>query len=194
MAKISTALDASQLCQECGLCCTGLLFEYVSFSDQELKNVKLGSYKTKESGKRSLPHPCQFLDGTTCGIYIDRPSRCRSYACISRQQVLNGEKGLEEGRAHVTDIQNLLDQLVPISKQVSGDDFRDIGFRKFCEKFIKTIERKLNKDIMPSEQEQKAVLLCFEIVKIIDRHFRKTSRLNKFAQLVTGIDYLTGQS
>lgn len=194
MAKISTALDASQLCQECGLCCTGLLFEYVSFSDQELKNVKLGSYKTKESGKRSLPHPCQFLDGTTCGIYIDRPSRCRSYACISRQQVLNGEKGLEEGRARVTDIQHLLDQLVPISKQVSGDDFRDIGFRKFCEKFIKTIERKLNKDIMPSEQEQKAVLLCFEIVKIIDRHFRKTSRLNKFAQLVTGIDYLTGQS
>lgn len=194
MEKISTAHDASNLCQQCGLCCTGVLFEYVSFGEHELQSVELGSYKMKESGKQSLPHPCQFLDGTSCGIYVDRPSRCRSYACISRQQVLNGEKVLDEGSALITEIQTLLMQLVPIAQEVSGQDYRDVGFRKFCEKFIKSIETKLNKEIMPTELEQQVVTLCFEIVKIIDRHFRKTSRLNKFAQLVTGIDYLAEQT
>lgn len=194
MEKTSTAHDASNLCQQCGLCCTGLLFEYVTFRDEELQNVELGSYKVKEPGKRSLPHPCQFLDGTSCGIYIDRPARCRSYACVSRQQVLNGEKALDECSARVVEIQDLLEQLVPISQEVSGKDYRNIGFRKFCEKFIKSIEKKLNKDIMPTQSEQKAIGLCFEIVKMIDRHFRKTSRLNRLAQLVTGIDYLTEQT
>lgn len=190
MEKTTTAQDASQLCQQCGLCCTGLLFEYVSFGERELQNVEVGAYKVKEPGKRSLPHPCQFLEGTACGIYVDRPSKCRSFACISRQHVLNGTKTLDEGSAVVTETQALLAQLASIGQKTSDLDYRSIGFRKFCEKFAKSVEKKLNKGIMPTEVEQNVVLLCFEIIKIIDRHFRKTSRLNKYAQLVTGIDYL----
>jgi len=190
MENSTTAQDASNLCQQCGLCCTGLLFEYVSFGERELQNVEVGAYKVKEPGKKALPHPCQFLDGTACGIYVDRPSRCRGFACISRQHVLNGSKTLEEGSAVVAEIQALLAQLASIGDEAPGLDYRTIGFRKFCETFAKSIDKKLNKGIMPSGGEQKVVALCFDIIKIIDRHFRKTSRLNKYAQLLTGIDYL----
>lgn len=190
----STAHDASTLCQQCGLCCTGLLFEYVSFDDRELANVDVTNIRVKEPGKKTLPHPCQFLDGSSCGIYVDRPRKCRSYACTSREQVLNGEKTLEEGRAVVSEIQGLLGELVPLSKDTLGHDYRKTGFRKFAEAFAKSIDKKLRKNVVPSELEQKTVTLCFEIIKIIDRHFRKTSRLNKYAQLATGIDHLKSQS
>lgn len=191
MQEMTTAHDASNLCQQCGLCCKGLLFEYVSFGERELKNVEVGAFKVKESGKKALPHPCQFLDGTSCGIYADRPSRCRSFACISRQQVLNGEKTLDQGSVIVAEVQRLLAQLGSIGDEAPDVDYRTVGFRKFCEKFAKSIDKKLNKRNMPTETEQKVVSLCFDIIKIIDRHFRKTSRLNRYAQLVTGIDYLT---
>ena len=190
MEKTNTAQDASNLCQQCGLCCTGLLFEYVSFKEHELQNVDVGAYKMNKPGKRALTHPCQFLDGTSCGIYIDRPSKCRSFACISRQKVLNGTIALDEGNSVVAEIQGLLLQLASIGEETPGLDYQTIGFRKFCEKFAKSIDKKLNKGTLPTETEQKVVSLCFEIIKIIDRHFRKTSRLNKYAQLVTNIDYL----
>jgi len=48
--------------------------------------------------------------------------------------------------------------------------------------------------MLPSEVEQKTVTLCFEIIKIIDRHFRKTSRLNTYARLVISIDHLNEKS
>ena len=194
MESMSTAHDASKLCQQCGLCCTGLLFEYVSYRENELQNIEVINPKVREPGKLTFSHPCQFLDGTSCSIYLDRPSKCRSYACVSRQQVLNGEKTLDQGEAIVDEIQNLLRKLVPLSKEVTGRSFHDIGFRKFSEKFAKSIERKLRKGEVPSQLEKEAVTLSFDIIKIIDRHFRKTSRLNKFAQLITGIHYLVGQS
>lgn len=194
MSNTSTAHDASNLCQQCGLCCTGLLFEYVSYREHELRNVEVINPKVREPGKLTISHPCQFLNGTSCGIYVDRPSKCRGYACTSRQQVLNGEKTLDQGSAIVNQLQLLLADLAPLSMEVTGQNFRNTGFRKFSERFAKSIDKKLRKDEMPTAQEQQTVVLTFEIIKIIDRHFRKTSRLNKFAQLVTGIDYLAEQS
>jgi Fe-S-cluster containining protein len=192
--QTSTAHHASTLCQQCGLCCTGLLFEYVSFEDHELGNVDVTNIKVKEPGKKTLPHPCQYLEGTSCGIYIDRPRKCQSFACTSRQRVLNGEMPLKDGSAIVTETQGLLEELIPLSKDTLGRDYRKTGFRKFAAAFAKSIDKKLRNQVMPSEVEQKTVTLCFEIIKIIDRHFRKTSRLNTYAQLVTGIAYLNEQS
>lgn len=90
----------------------------------------------------------------------------------------------------VAEIHRLLALLSSIGDETPEFDYRTVGFRKFCEKFAKSVDKKLEKGTTPTETEQKLVSVCFDIIKIIDRHFRKTSRLNKYAQLVTGIDYL----
>ena len=173
MEKTNTAQDASNLCQQCGLCCTGLLFEYVSFKEHELQNVDVGAYKMNKPGKRALTHPCQFLDGTSCGIYIDRPSKCRSFACISRQKVLNGTIALDEGNAVVAEIQGLLLQLASIGEETPGLDYQTIGFRKFVRSLRSLLIKSSTKGLCRQRQSKKLSACALKSSKLLIGIFAK---------------------
>lgn len=190
MDNETTAHAASTLCQQCGLCCAGLLFEHVNFRENELQNIEGVAFKVIEPGKKALPHPCQFLDGTRCSIYVDRPSNCKSFACVARREVLNGKLALNDGAALVQQIKAYLLQLNPIALELTNSSISELGFRDFCAQFIKTMEKKVRNGTLPSQDEQAAVKVCFEAVKIVDRHFRKTRRLNKFADILLSIENL----
>jgi Fe-S-cluster containining protein len=94
-----TAVD--QLCPNCGLCCDSTLFADVELragdDPKRLKKLGLTIFKkSKEEeheheeekelrkGGRSKPafaQPCACFDGKFCGIYEDRPKRCRLFEC-----------------------------------------------------------------------------------------------------------------
>jgi uncharacterized protein len=73
-----------QLCPNCGLCCDSTLFADVELraGDDVKRLKKLGlTIEKKTQTKLAFAQPCACFDGKLCGIYADRPKRCRAFEC-----------------------------------------------------------------------------------------------------------------
>jgi hypothetical protein len=83
-----------QLCLNCGLCCDSTLFAdvelYVGDNAKRLKQLGL-TLKQKTKSKLAFAQPCACFDGKLCGIYGDRPRRCRLFECGLLKRVGTGE-------------------------------------------------------------------------------------------------------
>jgi Fe-S-cluster containining protein len=86
--------DIEQLCPNCGLCCDSTLFADVELragdDAKRLKQLGLTLVK-KGKGKVSFAQPCECFDGKLCGIYDDRPKRCRLFECGLLKKVATEE-------------------------------------------------------------------------------------------------------
>jgi Fe-S-cluster containining protein len=74
----------SQLCPNCGLCCDSTLFADVELraGDDAKRLQQLGlTLEKKGKNKIAFAQPCACFDGKLCGIYHDRPKRCRAFEC-----------------------------------------------------------------------------------------------------------------
>jgi len=110
-----------QLCPNCGLCCDSTLFADVELraGDDEKRLAQLGlSLKEKSRTKLAFAQPCACFDGKLCGIYADRPKRCRLFECGLLKKVGTGEmsagaalKKISEARALATRVRDLLSAL-----------------------------------------------------------------------------------
>src|SRR6516164_4862180 len=78
------AIDGSELCLQCGLCCDGTVFHHGRLDDGEQDFVEsLGlPVEPKPGGGHALSLPCPaFLDGC-CSRYTEpRPAICGDYRC-----------------------------------------------------------------------------------------------------------------
>ena len=110
-----------QLCPNCGLCCDSTLFADVELrvGDDAKRLVRLGLSLTKK-GKTKLAfvQPCACFDGKFCGIYADRPKRCRLFECGLLKKVEAGEmnasaalKKISEAKALAKKVSDLLESL-----------------------------------------------------------------------------------
>jgi Fe-S-cluster containining protein len=72
------------LCPNCGLCCDSTLFADVELrAGDDAKRLKqLGlTLEQKTKSKLAFAQPCACFAGNLCGIYPDRPKRCRKFEC-----------------------------------------------------------------------------------------------------------------
>src|SRR5271170_4644277 len=84
----------AQLCPNCGLCCNGVLFADVELraGDDAERLRQLGlTLEKKGQGRLAFAQPCACFDGKFCGIYADRPKRCRTFECGLLKKVQSGE-------------------------------------------------------------------------------------------------------
>jgi Fe-S-cluster containining protein len=88
-------MDAiDQLCPNCGMCCDSTLFADVELraGDDAKRLKKLGlTLEKKTATKLAFAQPCACFDGALCGIYADRPKRCRLFECGVLKRVKTGE-------------------------------------------------------------------------------------------------------
>jgi Fe-S-cluster containining protein len=84
------------LCPNCGLCCNGVLFADVELrkSDDARRLAGLGLSVEKKGRKQAFAQPCACFDGRLCGIYAERPVRCRTFECGLLKRVQAGELGV----------------------------------------------------------------------------------------------------
>ena len=83
-----------QLCPSCGLCCDSSLFADVELraSDNPARLSRLGLTLLKKTRfTTAFAQPCACFDGKLCGIYGDRPKRCRTFECGLLKRVAAGE-------------------------------------------------------------------------------------------------------
>lgn len=90
--------DASTLCQRCGLCCDGNLFNSVPLADAEVEPVRARGLivVARGDGGSALRQRCAALGERGCGVYAQRPGRCREYRCMLLVAMMEGEVGLAE--------------------------------------------------------------------------------------------------
>lgn len=81
----------AKLCLSCGLCCNGVLFRDVELQpdDDAKKLAALGLPIERLKTKTRFPQPCAALgEDCRCGIYTQRPQRCRQFDCALLQSAV----------------------------------------------------------------------------------------------------------
>lgn len=186
----STAHAAGDLCHHCGLCCTGLLFRHVRLGSSDKSFMETYEVQARESSSDGtvMRLPCSFRDGTSCRVYADRPRKCRSYSCILRRQVSNGSTGIAQARGIVDDLKILIHLMDPVLRNITGSGFYEMNFRDFCRRFAREARQRIADGTGLNEAEQQLIPIAFEVIKIIDRDFRETGRLDDFEDLLLAQD------
>lgn len=104
-----SALHSSQLCQACGVCCTGAFFSHVTVTTKEAETLKSTAIKTHVNKKEKtvFDQPCVALSGTSCSIYDKRPGACRAFLCKLTRSVLTGETEFDSALETVGELKAL---------------------------------------------------------------------------------------
>jgi Fe-S-cluster containining protein len=111
----------SQLCPNCGLCCDSTLFRDAELQrgDNAKRLAGLGlSLEKKGRNKLAFAQPCACFDGKFCGIYSERPKRCRTFECGLLKRVQADElavnaalKKISEAKKRAENVRGLLRSL-----------------------------------------------------------------------------------
>ena len=187
MSESERERDAAAACETCGLCCSGLLFARVRVKEEDTAARERLGLGTAPDGV-PLPHPCRCLNGTLCSIYDDRSGNCRTYQCETRREILRGETTLARARARIADVKDRLAALDPLAETLMGRTVRATGFRPFTYAFIAAFEKKQARGLKATGTERAVIRQSLEILKIVDRHFRETSRIRFFAGFLYDVE------
>jgi Fe-S-cluster containining protein len=113
--------SVDQLCPNCGLCCDSTLFADVELraGDDVKRLKKLGlTIEKKTPAKLAFAQPCACFDGKLCGIYQDRPKRCRLFECgllkkVEAEEMTAGAalKKISEAKQRANKVRELLRSL-----------------------------------------------------------------------------------
>jgi hypothetical protein len=108
-----TAL-VSQLCVQCGLCCSGVLHPSAALMQDEgdfARSIGMDVVARQKDGEVRLyaSLPCSRLSGTACGIYGQRrPIVCGTYFCHLAKNLDSGAIPFDDALAKVARAQALV--------------------------------------------------------------------------------------
>ncbi|NOR58766.1 MAG: hypothetical protein GQ474_09620 [Sulfurimonas sp.] len=97
----NSAKESSELCQECSMCCTGVIFSHVTISKNAHNRLPQAKGKIK-GGNFKMSFPCQYIQEGSCTVYTERPNRCKTYSCKLLDKVISGEIPFEQANQITT--------------------------------------------------------------------------------------------
>src|SRR5215471_15482426 len=97
---VRAAVDGSELCLQCGLCCDGTIFTHARLYESEREFTESLGMKVGErpdGGGLGAVLPCpNFVDGC-CSLYsVRRPAICGDYQCALLTGYVAGTRRLNE--------------------------------------------------------------------------------------------------
>lgn len=107
------------LCLSCGLCCDGTMFENVELGPGEAE--RLEGRVSLSADRKLLRQGCRALEGCKCGVYEDRPQKCREFSCVILSSLEAGNITEEEAREGVAEARSRRDA---VAKLMGDDDPR----------------------------------------------------------------------
>ena len=170
-SKLNEREAVSQLCPACGMCCNGVLFGDVELQrNNDAKNLAaLGmTLQKKKNGKISFNQPCSCFDGKLCGIYENRPTRCRTFECRLLERTQSGKvtiasalKAIAEARCAADEVQKLVRELGQSDEQMPLN-------RRYSEVMSQPIDLA---DEENSGHRGELMLAVHKLTKILERDF-----------------------
>lgn len=107
--------QASQLCMDCGLCCTGVVHDAgVLDADEVAPAAELGLALLPASIRAGWSFPCAALQGTLCGIFGRRPRCCSRYKCQVLVEMLDGTLPVDEAVARTRHAMQLFADMLAV--------------------------------------------------------------------------------
>ena len=118
-------MSLSTLCQQCGLCCNGALFTFLPVEPDELERTRALGVKleARRDGRTAMLLPCRVLKGTCCGVYEQRPARCREYVCELGKALQSGGRPIDAALTIVGEARRQLSELEALlGPKAAGDE------------------------------------------------------------------------
>lgn len=152
---------ASRLCLACGLCCNGVLFDIVCLQPQDAMKPleRLGMKINRRKTEPYFKQPCGFLQDRRCGIYEQRPARCRLFECRILRRLEAGEFSEEQAAAL---IRQALQKVAEIEMRLG-----ELGGQNAQETLESRVEQALEARPDPALRDQLRKLHL-----LLDREFR----------------------
>ncbi|MCB9134025.1 MAG: hypothetical protein H6636_01265 [Anaerolineales bacterium] len=148
------ASPANQLCQACGLCCTGHLFIWAKLRPAELDPAEaLGMHVYRDDPtQRGFSQPCPLWQGV-CTIYTTRhyPRSCKAYTCNLFDEVLCEDTTLSEALAVIEQAKTMIAEVEALLPASPNPNFR--------ERLVAYLEQPPGKEPVRGELQQKAAAL-----------------------------------
>jgi len=164
----------SQLCSNCGLCCNGVLFADVELraGDDAARLVELGLALVKKGrSKLAFAQPCACFDGKLCGIYADRPQRCRTFECGLLKRVQAGELGADAALKTIAKTKRQAETVRGLLRQLGQNDERLAMTRRYAETMSAPID--LADHETDAERRGELMLAVAELMTQLQRDFLK---------------------
>ncbi len=119
---------ASQLCQACGLCCTGHLFAWTKLRPAELnpsENLGLTVFK-EDPTQRGFSQPCPLWQGV-CSIYTQKeyPHACKNYKCKLLKELIKEETDLTSALELINQSKSLINEVKGLLPESQNPNFRE---------------------------------------------------------------------
>lgn len=117
MRVTKKAVEAGSICTQCGICCTGALFDRAKILDGERDRLTHIGFpyavdEREDGGSQAyFGFPCQMLSGTCCTIYEDRPTKCAEFRCELLKSYESGAIAREEALNIIVTAKSLLARL-----------------------------------------------------------------------------------
>ena len=134
--------EQQSICQSCGICCGGLLFETADI-DPSGPGRSWPTELIQSVSDQTLPLPCPAFQDGKCTVYSERPVVCRDYKCKLLSEYSAGETKKNDALAiiHATHsfkaaFFEAVEEVMPIRK---GSSLKVI-FNRFRDRYKKDFE------------------------------------------------------
>lgn len=160
-----------QLCPKCGLCCNGVLFADVELraGDDPGRLAELGLTLGMKGSKLAFAQPCACFDGKLCGIYADRPKRCRTFECGLLKRVQAGELAADAALKTITKTKRQAEKVRVLLRQLGQTDEHLAMTKRYAAAMSAPID--MSDHEADSERRGELMLAVDELMRQLQRDF-----------------------
>jgi Fe-S-cluster containining protein len=173
MSKDKPTGAVPQLCPNCGLCCNGVLFADVELraGDDPGRLAELGMSLSMKGSKLAFAQPCACFDGKLCGIYADRPKRCRTFECGLLKRVETNEITANMALKKISETKKQAEKVRVLLRQLGQNDERLAMTKRYTAAMSAPID--LSNNETDSERRGELMLVVDELMRQLQRDFLK---------------------
>ena len=138
---------ASRLCQACGMCCDGTMFQIVRMQpgDVPAELGRLGLKMRCRDGEFFMEQPCSALRERCCTVYEKRPTRCRLFNCQQLRRVESRAATESAAMAMITETVGLVEQ---VKRLIVQNGLREDG-QALMDRFERVMATPVNESLEP---------------------------------------------
>src|SRR6267142_2103121 len=171
--KNSSNSGVDRLCPNCGLCCNGVLFADVELrqGDDPGRLAELGLSLGMKGSKLAFAQPCTCFDGKLCGIYADRPKRCRTFECGLLKRVQADELDADTALKVIAKAKRQVEKVRGLLRQLGQNDEKMAMTKRYAAAMSAPID--LSDHETDSERRGELMLAVDELMRQLQRDFLK---------------------
>jgi hypothetical protein len=170
----SPVSGVDQLCPNCGMCCDSVLFADVELraGDNAKHLAQLGlPIDNKTKTKLAFAQPCTCFDGKLCGIYADRPKRCRTFECGLLKRVQAGELDGDAALKTIAKTKLQAETVRDLLRKLGQNDEQLAMTKRYAEAMSAPID--LSHHEADSERRGELMLAVDKLMRQLQRDFLK---------------------